>query len=62
MEQFVATYGYAAIALGTFFEGETILVIGGFLAHRGYLGLPGVIAGAALWAAHRFRKPPASSR
>ena len=46
MEQFVATYGYAAIALGTFFEGETILVIGGFLAHRGYLGLPGVIAAA----------------
>ena len=46
MEHFVATYGYAAILLGTFLEGETILVIGGFLAHRGYLALPGVIAAA----------------
>ena len=46
LEHFIATYGYAAIALGTFLEGETILVIRGFLAHRGYLGLPGVMAAA----------------
>jgi membrane protein DedA with SNARE-associated domain len=46
MEQFVATFGYAALLVGTFLEGETILVIGGFLAHRGYLALPGVIAAA----------------
>jgi membrane protein DedA with SNARE-associated domain len=46
MENFIASYGYAAIVVGTFLEGETILVIGGFLAHRGYLGLPGVIAAA----------------
>ncbi|MBI2752438.1 MAG: DedA family protein [Betaproteobacteria bacterium] len=44
LEQLVATYGYAAILIGTFFEGETILVVGGFLAHRGYLELPWVIA------------------
>jgi len=29
---------------GTFFEGETILVLGGFLAHRGYLDIRLVIA------------------
>jgi membrane protein DedA with SNARE-associated domain len=46
MENFIASYGYAAVALGTFLEGETILVIAGFLAHRGYLGFPGVIAAA----------------
>lgn len=46
MENFVASYGYLAILVGTFLEGETILVIAGYLAHRGYLGLPGVIAAA----------------
>ena len=46
LEQLVATYGYAAVLIGTFFEGETILVVGGFLAHRGYLELPWVIASA----------------
>lgn len=45
-EPFVEHYGYAAILIGTFFEGETILVIAGFLAHQGYLGLGGVIAAA----------------
>jgi len=42
----VSTYGYAAIAIGTFFEGETILILGGLAAHQGYLQLPGVIASA----------------
>ncbi len=44
MEQLVTDYGYLAILIGTFLEGEVILVIGGFLAHRGYLDLPVVIA------------------
>lgn len=44
MEQLVTDYGYLAILIGTFLEGEVILVIGGFLAHRGYLELPFVIA------------------
>ncbi|SPD74464.1 hypothetical protein PITCH_A230150 [uncultured Desulfobacterium sp.] len=35
LEEIISTYGYAAIVAGTFFEGETILVIGGFAAHRG---------------------------
>ena len=42
----VSTYGYAAIALGAFFEGETVLVLGGLAAHQGYLALPGVWAAA----------------
>jgi membrane protein DedA with SNARE-associated domain len=34
------------VLVGAFFEGETIVVLGGFAAHRGDLVLPGVIAGA----------------
>jgi membrane protein DedA with SNARE-associated domain len=48
LEQLVSSYGYAAIAIGTFLEGETILILGGFAAHRGYLQLPWVIACAFL--------------
>jgi len=43
LEQLISDYGYWAIAIGTFLEGETILVLGGFAAHRGYLELPWVI-------------------
>ncbi len=39
----IETYGYLAILIGSFLEGETILVLGGFAAHRGYLQLPWVI-------------------
>jgi len=46
LEHIISTYGYAAILIGTFLEGETILVLGGFLAHRGYLQLPWVILAA----------------
>ena len=42
--QLVQDYGYTAIAIGTFLEGEAILLSGGFAAHRGYLSLPIVIA------------------
>jgi membrane protein DedA with SNARE-associated domain len=42
-EYLVRTYGYWGIILGTFFEGETILVIGGFTAQLGYLKLPWVM-------------------
>lgn len=44
----IATYGYPAIIIGTFLEGETIVVIAGFLAHLGYLKLPWVIISAFL--------------
>jgi membrane protein DedA with SNARE-associated domain len=43
LEELISTYGYAAVGVGTFLEGETILILGGFSAHRGYLELPWVI-------------------
>jgi membrane protein DedA with SNARE-associated domain len=46
MEDLIHNFGYAAIFIGTFFEGETVLVVGGFLAHRTYLELPWVIVSA----------------
>ncbi|BDD94280.1 DedA family protein [Pandoraea sp. NE5] len=39
----VQSYGYLAVATGTFLEGETILVMAGFAAYRGHLALPTVI-------------------
>lgn len=48
MEQFIQDFGYWAVLIGTFLEGETILVLGGFAAHRGYLSLPVVIIVAFL--------------
>jgi membrane protein DedA with SNARE-associated domain len=46
LESAIQTYGYLAILVGTFLEGETILILGGFAAYRGYLELPWVIAAA----------------
>jgi membrane protein DedA with SNARE-associated domain len=39
-------YGYLIIFTGTFFEGETTLVLGGLLAHQGHLKLWIVVATA----------------
>lgn len=44
LEGLIGSYGLLAVLLGTFFEGETILVLGGLAAHRGYLSLGSVIA------------------
>ena len=46
--QLVSDYGYYALFIGTFLEGETILVIAGFLASAGHLELPWVIVSAFL--------------
>lgn len=46
MEAFLQSYGYLAILIGTFLEGETILILGGLAAHQGYLTLSGVILAA----------------
>lgn len=46
----IARYGLVAVFAGTFFEGETVLVLAGFAAHRGYLGLPEVLVAAFLGA------------
>lgn len=44
----IERFGYLVILIGTFFEGETVLVLGGFAAHHGHLDLPGVILAAFL--------------
>ena len=43
LETFFGTYGYPALLVGTFFEGETFLVLAGFAASLGYLDIPWVI-------------------
>ena len=43
IEALLQAYGYYALFIGTFLEGETILVLAGFLAHQGYLELRWVI-------------------
>ena len=53
LEYLINTYGYLAILLGTFIEGETVLIMGALAAQLGYLHLPWVIvaafAGALCW-------------
>lgn len=46
LQSFVEAYGYWAILVGTFLEGETILLLAGFAAQIGYLDLPWVMAAA----------------
>jgi membrane protein DedA with SNARE-associated domain len=43
LEYLIRAYGYWALLVGTFFEGETILMLGGLAAHLGYLDLPWVM-------------------
>ncbi len=43
---FLAGYGYPAIVIGTLLEGETIVLLAGFLAHQGYLHPPCVALAA----------------
>ena len=40
---YIQAYGYWAMFAGAFLQGEIVLILGGFLAHRGYLALPLVI-------------------
>jgi membrane protein DedA with SNARE-associated domain len=44
MLELIENYGYVAVFAGAFLEGETLLVIAGFLASGGYLDLPAIIA------------------
>ena len=46
LEHLIISYGYLALVVGTFLEGETILVLGGIAAKLGYLRLPWVIVSA----------------
>jgi membrane protein DedA with SNARE-associated domain len=43
LETFVMSYGYPALLVGALLEGETIVIIAGFLAHSGHLYLPWVM-------------------
>jgi membrane protein DedA with SNARE-associated domain len=48
LSEFLQSYGYAAVFIGGLFEGETILMLGAFAVHQGYLSLVPLIAcGAA---------------
>jgi membrane protein DedA with SNARE-associated domain len=46
--QYLNEYGYYALFIITFLEGETVLIIAGFLASTGDLALPWVIVSAFL--------------
>ena len=49
VEQLVQHYGYPMVLLGTLFEGQPVMLFGGFAAHRGYLELvPWVILAGAV--------------
>lgn len=48
--QLLHHFGYLAVFVGTFLEGETILVMAGFFAQRGHLSLPLVAVAACLGA------------
>ncbi len=43
LESIITQFGYPALVVGLLLEGETVLVLGSFMAHRGYLNLPLVI-------------------
>ena len=72
MEVLILRWGYLAIGLGTFFEGETILIAAGAMAHHGLLSLVwvmlaafiGSVAGDQLWfyVGLRFGPPFISKR
>jgi membrane protein DedA with SNARE-associated domain len=42
----ITQFGYLGVLVGTFLEGETVLVLAGVAAARGYLSLPVVMAAA----------------
>lgn len=44
LSDLVGHYGYLAVAVGCVLEGETVLLMAGYAAHRGMLDLPGVMA------------------
>ena len=43
LESIISQFGYPALIAGLLLEGETVLVLAAFMAHRGYLSLPLVI-------------------
>ena len=43
MEAWIMQYGYIGVAIGTFFEGETTLLLGGIFSKLGFLSLKTVV-------------------
>jgi membrane protein DedA with SNARE-associated domain len=43
MEQFLNEYGYLALTVGTFFEGETAILVASSLISQGLFGIPATI-------------------
>jgi membrane protein DedA with SNARE-associated domain len=43
IEHLISQFGYPALILGLLLEGETVVVLAAFMAHRGYFSLPAVI-------------------
>lgn len=39
LENLIGNYGYYALFIGTLLEGETIMLIAGFMAHQSYLNI-----------------------
>lgn len=50
MEHLIIEYGYWAVFVGTFLEGETLLLLAGFVAEQGLLHLPLVMVVATVGA------------
>ncbi|MBO0936957.1 DedA family protein [Fibrella sp. HMF5335] len=48
LESIITTYGYPALFFGVILEAEAFLVLGAYLAHRGYFSLPVVIGVAVV--------------
>jgi membrane protein DedA with SNARE-associated domain len=46
LEYLISHYGYVVLVIGTFLEGESILIVAGFAVHLGYLKLQWVIVAA----------------
>ena len=46
LQSLIENYGYIAVFIGTFLEGETIVILAGFAAQLGFLELPWVIVSA----------------
>ena len=44
LTQLLSDYGYLAVFVGALLEGESVLMLAGYAAHRGYLSLTAVVA------------------
>lgn len=50
MDDLISQFGYVAVFIGTFLEGETILALAGLAASNGYLSFGGIVAVAVVGA------------